>query len=99
MHLPVVRGPSILLPLVWHNRILQCNYSPTPCGEPGYSKHPEGDAASFNRPLVPDMVRLREEGKSFQEIAEWLSGQDLTTINGKPFSPKTVFNILKRSQV
>ena len=55
-------------------------------------------ADDHNRPLLPDMVRLREEGKSFQEIADWLSGQDLTTINGKPFSPKTVFNILTRSK-
>lgn len=53
-------------------------------------------ANRHNEPLLFDMRRLQNEGLSYAKIAQWLNDQDLTTITGKPFTAKTVFNILKR---
>jgi hypothetical protein len=36
--------------------------------------------------IMQAILRLREEGNSWPAVADWLNGQDIKTLNGKPWS-------------
>ena len=46
--------------------------------------------------LLPDLKRLRLEGKTMDEIAEWLNNHGHLTTVGTPFNQVSVWRLLKR---
>ena len=52
------------------------------------------DAYAF---LVPKMQELRDEGRTCEQIAEWLSEQGHQTTAAKPFNPAIVCRIMQRA--
>ena len=46
--------------------------------------------------VLPTMKRLREEGKTVAEVAEWLNDQGFLTTAKKPFTVTAVWRILSR---
>jgi hypothetical protein len=48
--------------------------------------------------ILADMVKLRQQGKSFGDIADWLNQSEIKTKNGSAkWDRPTVFKIIKRS--
>ncbi len=46
--------------------------------------------------VLPTMRRLREEGKTVAQVADWLNSQGFLTTAKKPFTEAAVWRILKR---
>jgi DNA invertase Pin-like site-specific DNA recombinase len=46
--------------------------------------------------LLPDLKRMRLEGKTMDEIAAWLNARDCLTTVGTPFNQVSVWRLLKR---
>ena len=46
--------------------------------------------------LIDDMIKMRENGATFEEIADRLNKQGQTTQRGKPWTPTAAWRVLKR---
>ncbi len=46
--------------------------------------------------LIDDMIKMREGGETFEEIADRLNNEGQTTQRGKPWTPTAAWRVLKR---